>query len=112
MPATFTEDFVFGASTAAFQIEGTARLDGRGEGSWDRFSQTSGKAEHGDAGDVACDHYHRFGESLDLAEAANMKAYRLSTKWARVLPPGVAEANEACNRLVEACIARGIQLWV
>ncbi|MFN7673967.1 MAG: family 1 glycosylhydrolase, partial [bacterium] len=58
MPIRFPESFVFGASTAAYQIEGAAQTDGRGEGIWDRYSHTPGKIHQGDTGDIACDHYH------------------------------------------------------
>ena len=59
------KDFIFGAATAAYQIEGAYNEDGRGESIWDRFSHTSGKTMNGDTGDVACDHYHRFKEDID-----------------------------------------------
>jgi beta-glucosidase len=116
MPATFPATFVFGASTAAYQIEGAASIDGRGEGIWDRFSHTPGKVHNGDTGDVACDHYHRYEEDLNLAQAANMTAYRFSINWARVLPLGTGQVNEAglafYDRLVDACLARGLEPWV
>jgi beta-glucosidase len=116
MTIRFPEGFVFGASTAAYQIEGAVREDGRGEGIWDRFCHTPGKVENGDTGDVACDHYHRFEEDLDLAKAANMTAYRFSINWARILPDGVGRVNEAglafYDRLVDACHARGLDPWV
>ncbi|MCA3697428.1 GH1 family beta-glucosidase [Aquidulcibacter sp.] len=116
MPIRFPESFVFGASTAAYQIEGAAQTDGRGEGIWDRYSHTPGKIHQGDTGDIACDHYHRFEEDLDLAQAASMTAYRFSINWARVLPDGVGRVNEAglafYDRLVDACIARGLEPWV
>jgi beta-glucosidase len=115
-PIAFPDGFLFGASTAAYQIEGAARKDGRGEGIWDRFSHTPGKVHGGDTGDIACDHYHRYAQDLDLARDAGMKAYRFSINWARVLPGGDGPANGAglafYDRLVDACLARGLEPWV
>jgi beta-glucosidase len=115
MTREFPKDFVFGASTAAYQIEGAWNLDGKGESIWDRFSHTPGKVANGNTGDVACDHYHRYAEDLDLAAAANMSAYRFSLNWSRILPDGVGRVNGAgldfYERLIEACLARGLSPW-
>jgi beta-glucosidase len=115
MTRTFPADFVFGASTAAYQIEGAWQADGKGEGIWDRFSHLPGKVANGDNGDVACDHYHRYAEDLDLAAAANMRAYRFSLNWTRLLPDGVGRLNEAgfsfYDRLIDACLVRGLSPW-
>ena len=72
----FPPEFVWGAATAAYQIEGAAREDGRGESIWDRFSHTPGRVRNGDTGDVACDHYHRYREDVELM--ADLGLTRLS----------------------------------
>lgn len=111
----FPAEFRWGASTAAFQIEGAASADGKGESIWDRFCRTPGKVAGGDTGDVACDHYHRFTEDLDLAAAAGLTVYRFSIAWTRIFPDGDGALNPAgvgfYRRLAEACHARGITPW-
>ncbi len=109
-------DFLWGAATAAYQIEGGAREDGRGESIWDRFSHTPGKVRDGDTGDVACDHYHRWAEDVALMADLGLRAYRFSIAWPRILPAGTAQVNEAglawYERLVDALLEAGIQPWV
>lgn len=112
---TFPPGFLWGAATAAYQIEGAWDADGKGESIWDRFSHTPGNVADGDTGDVACDHYHRFAEDLDLARAAGMQVYRFSIAWTRLFPDGTGAANAAgfdfYDRLVDACLERGIAPW-
>ncbi len=107
------EGFSWGVATAAFQIEGAARSDGRGESIWDRFCHTPGKVRNGDTGDVACDHYHRWREDLDLIASLGVDAYRFSIAWPRVQPLGHGAWNEAglafYDRLVDGLLERGIQ---
>jgi beta-glucosidase len=91
---SWPEGFVFGAATAAYQIEGGAKADGRGESIWDRFSHTPGKVANGDTGDEACDHYHRWHEDLDLMQSLGLGAYRFSISWPRVQPDGRGPANQ------------------
>ena len=91
----FPPGFVWGAATAAYQIEGAAREDGRGESIWDRFSHTPGRVRNGDTGDVACDHYHRYREDIELMADLGLNGYRLSIAWPRVLPDGIGRPNEA-----------------
>src|ERR687890_655258 len=93
--APFPAGFVWGAATAAYQIEGAVAEDGRGESIWDRFSQTPGRTANGETGDVACDHYHRWAEDLDLLAELGVGAYRFSIGWPRVLPSGRGPANRA-----------------
>ena len=111
----FPEGFVWGAATAAYQVEGAAREDGRGESIWDRFSHTPGKTLHGDTGDVACDHYHRWRDDIRLLRALNLNAYRFSIAWPRILPEGRGQINEAglafYDRLVDELLAAGITPW-
>src|SRR5260370_18803364 len=108
--------FAGGAATAAYQIEGAPREDGKGESIWDRYSHTPGAIEDGSTGDVACDHYHRWQEDLDLIASLNLNAYRFSIAWSRVLPEGHGAINQAgldfYERLVEGLLARGITPYV
>jgi beta-glucosidase len=103
----------FGAATAAYQIEGAAREDGRGESIWDRFAHTPGRVARGETGDVACDHYNRWRSDLDLMAALGMEAYRFSIAWPRVLPEGTGAVNAAGLRfyreLAEGVRERGIE---
>jgi len=106
----FPEGFLFGAATAAYQIEGHAH-GGAGPTHWDTFAATPGNVKGAENGDVACDHYHRYEEDLDLLEGFD--AYRFSTSWARVLPEGRGAVNEEgldyYDRLVDAMLARGLK---
>ena len=86
MSKQFPEGFIWGASTASYQIEGAAAEDGRGPSIWDTFSHTPGKVVNGDTGDVACDHYHRYPEDIALMQRLGISAYRFSTAWPRILP--------------------------
>ncbi|MGB7405320.1 MAG: GH1 family beta-glucosidase [Pacificimonas sp.] len=111
----FPEGFRFGASTASYQIEGAVEVDGRGESVWDRFSHTDGKIVTGETGDIACDHYNRWEEDLDLVAAAHMSVYRFSLAWPRLFPDGTGTQNEAgfdfYRRLIAGCHERGIEPW-
>ena len=108
----FPEGFIWGAATAAYQIEGATAADGRGPSIWDTFSHTPGKVRGGDTGDVAADHYHRYAEDVDLMAALNLGAYRFSIAWPRIQPDGSGPVNPAglafYDRLVDALLARGI----
>jgi beta-glucosidase len=108
----FPEGFLWGAATAAYQIEGAAHEDGRGESIWDRFSHTPGNTANGDTGDVACDHYHRYAADVDLMADLGYKGYRFSVAWPRIQPTGKGPANQPgldfYRRLVEKLNARGI----
>lgn len=112
----FPMDFLWGASTAAFQIEGAAFEDGRGESIWDRFCRTPGKVFEGHTGDVATDHYHRYAEDVALMREMGLDAYRFSVAWPRILPQGQGPVNEAgldfYERLVDELLAAGIQPFV
>jgi beta-glucosidase len=90
----FPIDFCWGAATAAYQIEGAWNVDGRGESIWDRFSHTSGKVAHGDTGDIACDHYHRWPEDVTLMQQLGLHAYRFSISWPRIFPSGGGRINQ------------------
>ncbi|MFJ8042567.1 GH1 family beta-glucosidase [Kitasatospora sp. NPDC096147] len=106
------DDFVWGAATAAYQIEGAVAEDGRAPSIWDTFSHTPGKVDNGDTGDVACDHYHRWPEDLGLATGLGLDAYRFSIAWPRVVPQADGVVNPAgldfYDRLVDAQLAAGL----
>lgn len=110
---TFPEDFLWGASTAAYQVEGAAAEDGRGPSIWDSFVRRPGRIVRGDTGDVAGDQYHRLEGDLDLAAELGLQLHRFSVSWSRVLPQGKGAANEAgldyYERMVDGLLARGIQ---
>jgi beta-glucosidase len=112
----FPPDFVWGAATSSYQIEGAWQADGKGESIWDRFSHTPGRIARGDTGDEACDHYHRYLEDVALMKALGLRAYRLSLSWPRVLPAGRGAANPAgldfYSRLVDALQAADIEPFV
>ncbi|MQS06873.1 GH1 family beta-glucosidase [Streptomyces alkaliphilus] len=109
---TFPTDFVWGSATASYQIEGGAREGGRTPSIWDTFSHTPGKVLAGDTGDVACDHYHRWQEDIDLMSELGLRAYRFSIAWTRVQPTGRGPAVQAgldfYRRLVDGLLERGI----
>ena len=104
--------FAWGAATAAYQIEGAATADGRGESIWDRFSHTPGRVLGGQTGDMACDHYHRYRADVAILAELGLTAYRFSVSWPRVLPDGTGDVNEAgldfYDRLVDELLAHGI----
>lgn len=97
----FPKDFVWGAATAAFQIEGAAYEEGKGPSIWDVFCKRPGMVFAGHTGDVACDHYHRYREDVALMKELGIKAYRFSISWPRILPEGTGKINEAGVRFYE-----------
>lgn len=109
---SFPPGFLWGVSTAAYQIEGAVREDGRGPSIWDTFSHTPGRVRDGDTGDVACDHYRRWAQDVELLSELGVSAYRFSIAWPRVQPTGAGPVNGAgldfYDRLVDALLARGI----
>jgi beta-glucosidase len=107
----FPEEFVWGAATASYQIEGAAFEDGKAESIWDRFSHTPGRIRNGDTGDTACDHYHRFRDDVALMGRLGLGAYRFSVSWPRVMRDD-GTVNEAgldfYDKLVDELLATGI----
>jgi beta-glucosidase len=116
LAARFPRGFAWGAATAAYQIEGGADEDGRTPSIWDTFSHTPGRTRRGETGDVACDHYHRWRDDLDLMASLGLRAYRFSISWPRVQPGGAGPANprglDFYDRLVDGLLSRGIEPWV
>ena len=96
----FPADFVWGASTSAYQIEGAVDADGRGKSIWDVFCHTPGKVKNGDTGDVACDHYHRWRDDIALLARGGFAAYRFSIAWPRILPAGAGAVEHARPRFL------------
>jgi len=109
----FPHDFLWGAATASYQVEGAWNKDGKGESVWDRFSHTPGNISDGGTGDVACDHYHRYEEDIALMRRLGLKAYRFSVSWPRVLPLGRGRINpkglDFYDRLVDGLCAANIE---
>ena len=111
---SFPSDFVWGAATSSLQIEGGA--DQRGESIWDRFAKTPGNIGDGSNLDVACDHFNRWREDLQLLKDLGVKAYRFSINWPRVIPEGRGPVNENglafYETLVDELLKNDIEPWV
>ncbi|HLI68227.1 MAG TPA: GH1 family beta-glucosidase [Ktedonobacteraceae bacterium] len=111
--ASFPPDFLWGAATSAYQVEGAVHEDGRGPSTWDRFAATPGATYEGQTGEIAADHYHRMEEDVALMSQLNLNAYRFSIAWPRILPQGTGTVNERgldfYDRLVDALLAHGIR---
>ena len=107
--------FTWGVATSSYQIEGAATAGGRGPSIWDTFSRVPGAVINGDSGDVACDHYHRYNEDLDLIKWLGVNAYRFSIAWPRIFPQGAGSPNQAgidfYDRLIDGALERGITPW-
>ena len=112
----FPADFVWGAATASFQIEGAAHEDGRGESIWDRFCATPGKVRNGDTGEIACDFYHRYPEDVALMRELGIDAFRFSIAWPRILPEGRGRVNheglDFYDRLLDELLESDIRPFV
>ena len=115
----FAKDFLWGAASAAAQVEGAWNEDGRGESIWDTLVHEGGHVAHGENCDVACDHYHRWREDVAIMKELGLKSYRFSVSWSRVLPEGTGRVNEAglhfyvqlCDALLEAGIKPLVTLY-
>jgi beta-glucosidase len=111
--AAFPPDFLWGAATSAYQIEGAVREDGRAPSMWDRFAAMPGTTYQGETGEFAADHYHRMEEDVALMAELNLNAYRFSLSWPRIVPQGIGDVNERgldfYDRLTDALLTRGIR---
>lgn len=109
----FSNDFLWGAASAAHQIEGAYNEDGKGLGIWDAMTQEPGHIAHGETGNIACDHYHRYKEDVSIMKSIGLKSYRFSISWPRVLPEGTGKINEAgltfYENLVSELLDAGIE---
>jgi beta-glucosidase len=110
---TMPANFIWGAATAAYQIEGAWNEHGKGESIWDRFAHTPGVIKHNDTGDIACDSYRRFGEDIALLKELNLKSYRFSIAWPRIQPTGSGATNQKglkhYHQLTDALLQAGIR---
>lgn len=109
----FPTGFSWGVATAAYQIEGASKKDGRGESIWDRFSHTPGKVQNGDTGDQACNHYGLYKEDVALIKELGVDSYRFSIAWPRIFPTGLAPVNlkglDFYKRLLDELLRQGIK---
>jgi beta-glucosidase len=112
-PLSFSKTFFWGTATAAYQIEGAWKEDGKSESIWDRFTHTPGKIKNGDTGDLACDSYHRWREDIGLMQAMNLNSYRFSISWPRIQATGSGSPNskgiDYYNHLIDALLERHIR---
>lgn len=112
----FSKDFIWGAATSSYQIEGAAYLDGGGESVWDMMGRHAGKIANGDTGEIACDHYNRYKDDVSLMSDLGLQAYRFSVSWPRVLPEGVGAVNQKgldfYSQLVDELLEKNIDPWV
>jgi len=111
----FPKDFYFGTATASYQIEGAVDEDGKGPSIWDVFSHTPGKTFNGDTGDIACDHYHRYKEDVQIMKDIGLNAYRFSVSWPRIMPDGKninQKGIDFYNRLVDELLEADITPFV
>ena len=112
----FPDTFLWGAATSAYQIDGGSNEDGRTASIWDTFSHTPGKTTRGDNGDIACDHYHRWAEDVELIADLGLSAYRLSISWPRLQPGGAGRLNPRgvafYRALLEGLRSKGVRAFV
>ena len=112
----FAKDFVWGAATSAYQIEGAAQGSGKGLHIWDVYTKEPGHVYKGHNGDTACDHYHRFREDIKIMKEIGLKAYRFSIDWSRMLPEGYGRVNEEgaafYNELIDELLSNGIEPYI
>ena len=112
----FPKDFVWGVSTAAYQIEGASGTDGAGICNWDVFCRKKGKVASGYTGDDGCDHYYHWQEDVELLKELGVGAYRFSINWARLIPQGIGEVNEKgvqfYNSIIDKCLEYGITPYI
>ena len=110
---SFPKNFLWGAASSAFQVEGGAEADGRGPSVWDMLERCPGAIANDQSASVACDHYHRFREDVALMKQIGLKAYRFSVSWSRVMPDGRGRVNEPglafYDALVDELLAAGIE---
>jgi beta-glucosidase len=115
-PFLFPPDFKWGVSTSSYQIEGGANAEGRGPSVWDTFCKLPGRVAKDASGDIACDHYHRWREDIDLIKDLNANNYRFSLSWSRLFPSGEGAPNPAgfafYDRLIDTLLEQGIEPWI
>lgn len=114
--AAFGNDFLWGVSTAAYQMEGAFQEDGKSASIWDTFSQKSKHIKDGTTGNIACDFYHNYASDIEIAKSLNMQAFRFSIAWSRILPQGTGQVNQKgidfYHRVIDKCLEQNIQPWI
>ena len=112
----FGKDFLWGAATAAYQIEGAHNADGKGQSIWDTFSHKKGKIERNENGDIACDFYHKYADDIALIKEMNLNVNRFSISWTRIFPEGIGKTNQAgidfYHKVIDKCLELGVQPWI
>ena len=112
----FPNDFIWGTATSAYQIEGASEKDGKGPSIWDAFASIPGKTRNGETGAIACDHFHKFKEDIQLMKDMGITAYRFSISWSRLMPTGKGKINESgiqfYSDLIDELLLAGITPWV
>lgn len=112
----FGDDFKWGVSTAAYQIEGSHNKDGKGNSIWDEFSQRRKKIANGHSGNVACNFYQEYASDINIINKLNIPNYRFSISWSRIMPNGIGEVNYKgiafYNRVIDFCLELGIEPWI
>ena len=112
----FGEDFIWGVSTAAYQIEGGCDMHSKGKSIWDEFVKRKGKIFQNHTGDIACDFYNRYSKDISLMADLNISNYRFSISWSRIFPDGSGNVNPAgidfYNRVIDFCIEKNITPWI
>ncbi len=113
---SFPDNFTWGVATSSYQIEGSPDADGKGPSIWDAFTQQEGKIWNDHDGRIACDHYQRYRDDVELMAKMGIKAYRFSVSWPRVVPDGFGPVNNDglafYDRLVDTLLEHGIEPWV
>jgi len=112
----FPKDFIFGAATASYQIEGAWNEDGKGESIWDKFTHKKGKIKNNDTGDTACNHYHLYKDDVKIMKKIGLDAYRFSLSWPRILPEGRGKLNQKgidfYNKLIDELLKAKITPYI
>lgn len=112
----FGKEFIWGAATASYQIEGATNQDGRGQSVWDSFARQPGRVVNNDDGRIACEHYHRYKEDVAMMKELGIDAYRFSLAWPRIMPTGEGAINEKglafYDRLIDELLAKDITPWI
>ena len=112
----FPKDFIWGSATSSYQIEGAWLEGGKGMSIWDAFTHTPGNVFQNHNGDLACDHYHRFKEDIQLMKAMGLKSYRFSIAWPRLIPQGIGKPNpegvKFYSDLIDELLNQGITPWI
>lgn len=112
----FGEDFLWGVSTAAFQIEGAHDADGKGSSIWDVFTSQKGKIKNGHHALTACDFYNCYQDDISLIKELNIPNFRFSISWPRIMPTGIHPINQAgidyYNKIIDSLLSSGIEPWI